>query len=89
MANHGRSSNLSSVKSGLSKIVRSVRRTGESIVITVDGEPAARIVPMEDEPRRLTAAEVATVHALMDAVGRIPRPGGAFDAAALVAEGRR
>jgi len=69
--------------------VRRVRRTGESIVITLDGEPAARIAPIERGPRRLTRAEVATVRTLMDAINRIPRPGDAFDATALVAEGRR
>jgi prevent-host-death family protein len=83
------SMNLSSVKAGLSEIVQSVRRTGKSVVITVDGEPAARIDAVEAEPRRLTAAELATVRALMDAVGRIPRPTDAFDAVALVTDGRR
>jgi prevent-host-death family protein len=81
--------NLSSAKAALSEIVRSVRRTGSSVVITVDGEPAARIGAVEAEPRRLTVAERATVRALMDAVGRIPRPADAFDAVALVADGRR
>lgn len=85
----GRSVNLSTVKSTLSEIVRTVRRTGESVVITVDGEPAARISAIDGEPRRLTTAERATVRALMDGLIRIPRPGDAFDAAALVAQGRR
>ena len=89
MTKPARSLNLSAAKSGLSEVVRSVRRSGESVVITVDGEPAARIVPIDAEPRRLSAAEVATVRALMDAVARIPRPSGAFDAVGLVAEGRR
>ena len=81
--------NLSSVKSGLSEIVRKVRSTGESIVITVDGEPAARIAPILPEPRRLTRAEIATVRTLIDALARIPRPEHAFDAVALVTDGRR
>ena len=81
--------NLSSVKAALSEIVRNVRRTGNSVVITVDGEPAVRINAVEAEPRRLTAAESATARALMDAVGRIPRLSDAFDAVALVADGRR
>lgn len=81
--------NLSSAKAALSAIVRSVRRTGNSVVITVDGEPAARIEAIGAEPRRLTAAESATARALMDAVGRIPRPTDAFDAVTLVADGRR
>ncbi|MEN9580393.1 MAG: hypothetical protein RJA70_3402 [Pseudomonadota bacterium] len=81
--------NLSSVKSALSEVVRSVRRTGNAVVITVDGEPAARIAGIAAEPRRLTAGEVATTRALMDAVARIPRPTDVFDAVALVADGRR
>ena len=83
------SMNLSSAKAGLSALVRRVRRTGEPVVITVDGEPAAQIAPVESEPRRLTAAEVATVHALMDALARIPRPADPFDAVTVVAKGRR
>ena len=66
-----------------------MRQTGESVVITVDGEPAAQIVPIERAPRGLTAAEVATVRALMSAVIRIPRPGGEFDGVGLIIEGRR
>jgi prevent-host-death family protein len=89
MATQSRSINLSAAKAGLSEVVRTVRRTGEPVVITVDGEPAARIVPIEEEPRRLTAAEIATVRALMDALARIPRPGEPFDAVVAVAEGRR
>ena len=81
--------NLSSVKAALSEIVRSVRRTGKSVVITVDGEPAAQLGAVEAEPRRLTASEAATVRALMDAVLRIPRPTKSFDAVALVNDGRR
>jgi hypothetical protein len=55
----------------------------------VDGEPAARIAPIDGELRRLTRSEIATVRTLMDALARIPRAADAFDAAALVAEGRR
>lgn len=84
-----RSLNLSTAKATLSEVIRRVRRTGEQAVITVDGEPAARIVPIKDEPRRLTATEVATVRALMDALRRIPRPSEPFDAVVVVAEGRR
>ncbi len=84
-----RSIQLSQAKSGLSEVVRTVRRTGESVVITVDGEPAAQIAPLEGQPRRLTAPEVATVRALMEALVRIPRPSEPFDAGLVVAEGRR
>jgi len=89
MAKPSRSLNLSAAKAGLSEVVRTVRRTGESVVITVDGEPAAQIAPIDGQSRRLTAAEIATVRALMDAVARIPRPSDPFDAVAAVGEGRR
>jgi prevent-host-death family protein len=84
-----RSLNLSAAKAGLSEVVRTVRRNREPVVITVDGEPAVRIVPIEADERGLSAAEVATVRALMDAVARIPRPSGTFDAVELVRESRR
>jgi prevent-host-death family protein len=89
MPKPAQSLNLSAAKSGLSELVRRVRRTGESVVITVDGEPAAQLAPVESEPHRLTAAEVATARALMDALARIPRPADPFDAVELVREGRR
>jgi len=89
MVTSSRSIQLSQAKSGLSEVVRTVRRTGESVVITVDGEPAAQIAPVEGAPRRLTAPEVATVRALTEALLRIPRPSEPFDAGLLVAEGRR
>lgn len=89
MAKPAKSLNLSSAKAGLSEVVRTVRKTGAPVIITVDGEPAVQIAPIEPEPRRLTAAEIAMVRALRDALARIPRPAGSFDATALVAEGRR
>jgi prevent-host-death family protein len=89
MSDSSRSLKLSAAKAGFSEVVRRVRRTGETVVITVDGEPAARIVPIEDTPRQLTATEIATVRALMDALARIPRPSEPFDAVVAVTEGRR
>jgi prevent-host-death family protein len=80
---------LSAAKARLSEVVRGVRRTGEPLVLTVDGEPAATIGPVASEPRRLTAREVAAHQALADAIFRIPRPEGPFDAVALVRQGRR
>jgi prevent-host-death family protein len=84
-----RSLNLSQAKSRLSEVVRTVRRTGEPVTITVDGEPAAKVTPVEARPERLTAAEVATVRALSAALFRIPRTADVFDAVTLVGEGRR
>lgn len=80
---------LSTAKAKLSELVRSVGKTGAEIVLTVDGEPAARLVPVIPPPRRLTTSEVTTVRALMQGLTRIPRASDAFDAVVLVAEGRR
>jgi len=80
---------LTAAKARLSEIVRSVRRNRTDVTITVDGEPAVRIVPAPEEPRDLTPQEVATERALVAAAARIPRPTDRFDAVALVREGRR
>jgi prevent-host-death family protein len=80
---------LSDAKARLSEVVRGVRTRGEEAVITVDGEPAARIVPVDPGPRSLTAAEAAGYRALMASLLRIERPGSEFDATELVGEGRR
>lgn len=80
---------LSQAKTKLSELVRKVAASGEEVVLTVDGQPAARLVPVPSAPRRLTAAEVNTVRALMSGIGRIPRPSEPFDAVELVGEGRR
>ena len=84
-----RSMKLSAVKAALSEVVRSVRRTGTPVVITVDGEPAAQIVPVAEAARTLTQTEIATHNALMDAVRRMQEDDEPFDAAELIAEGRR
>ncbi|MES2640733.1 MAG: type II toxin-antitoxin system prevent-host-death family antitoxin [Myxococcota bacterium] len=80
---------LSDAKARLSELVRGVRTRGEDAVITVDGEPAARLVPVHAGPRSLTPAETAGYRALMASLGRIPRPTSEFDAVELVGEGRR
>ncbi len=80
---------LSSAKAKLSELVRAVRQTGEAMVITVDGAPAALIAPVEGPLRDLTASEVATVRSLMWAIARIPRASDPFDALQLVKVGRR
>ncbi len=81
--------NLSDAKARLSELVRGVRTRGEEAVITVDGEPAVRLVPVHTGPRSLTPAESAGYRALMASLGRIPRPTSEFDAVELVGEGRR
>jgi prevent-host-death family protein len=80
---------LSDAKARLSEVVRGVRTRGEEAVITVDGEPAARVVPVDPGPRSLTAAEAAGYRALMASLARIERPTSEFDAVELIGEGRR
>ena len=80
---------LSDAKANFSEVVRAVRTLGAETIITVGGQPAARLVPMAPQPRPLTDAEVASFRALMTSLRRIERPPEAFDAVELVAEGRR
>ena len=80
---------LSEAKARLSEVVRQVRTSGIETVITLDGRPAVRVVPVPPEPRDLTDAEIATCKALMGSLDRGESVTGAFDALALVAEGRR
>lgn len=80
---------LSDAKARLSEVVRAVRTQGEDAVITVDGEPAARVVPVRSGPRQLTPAEVAGFRALMASLSRIARPDEPFDAVELVRDARR
>ncbi|MSP54200.1 MAG: type II toxin-antitoxin system Phd/YefM family antitoxin [Myxococcales bacterium] len=80
---------LSDAKARLSEVVRSVRTRGEDAVITVDGEPAVRLVPVHSGPRPLTPAEAAGFRALLDGLTRIVRPAPEFDAVELVSEGRK
>ncbi len=80
---------LSQAKARLSEVVRIARKQGRETVITVDGEPAARVVPIGEESRPLADAEVAQLRALMASLERIPRAPGEFDAVELVQDGRR
>ena len=84
-----RTVSLSDAKARLSEVVRTVRTRGEDAVITVDGEPAVRLVPVHAGPRPLTPAETAGFRALLSGLGRIARPATEFDAVELVSEGRR
>jgi prevent-host-death family protein len=80
---------LSEAKARLSEVVRAVRVRGEETIITVDGEPAARLIPVRAGPQPLTAVEAASYRALMASLGRIPRPTDEFDAVEWIGEGRR
>ncbi len=80
---------LSDAKARLSELVRGVRTRGEDAVITVDGEPAVRLVAVNAGPRSLTVAEAAGYRALMASLPRIQRPNSEFNAVDLVREGRR
>ncbi|MCK6507928.1 type II toxin-antitoxin system prevent-host-death family antitoxin [Myxococcota bacterium] len=80
---------LSVAKARLSEVVRAARTLGQETIITVDGEPAVRVVPIIDGPHPMTEAEAASVRVLLAALRRMERPSGEFDAVALVGEGRR
>lgn len=86
---HGSSGQPLGCEGSALRVVRSIRTGGEEAVITVDGEPAARVVAVQAPPRSLTPAEVASFRALMGALPRFERPASWFDAVALVREGRR
>lgn len=85
----GATLSLSDAKARLSEVVRGVRTRGEEAMITVDGEPAVRIVPVDPGPRSLTPAEAATYRALMASLVRFERPTSEFDAVELIGRGRR
>lgn len=80
---------LSEAKARLSEVVRDVRTTLEETVITVDGRPAVRVVPMPNEPRRLTEAEMAMDQALMASIDRLESVSTPFDAVESIGDGRR
>jgi prevent-host-death family protein len=79
---------LSKAKAHLSEVVRQVRTARVPVVITVDGEPAAVLAPVDAPARTLTPAEVATDRVLADAILRTS-DGPSFDAVELVRDGRR
>lgn len=89
MVSPGRILPLSAAKAKLSEVIRAVRQSGQPVVITVDGEPAAQLAPVPDPLRELSGSEIATVRSLMWAIARIPRAGEPFDALGPVSEGRR
>ncbi len=89
MVTRGHTLPLSVVKAKLSEIIRGVRSTGQPLVVTVDGQAAAQIVPVPSARVVLSPSEVANVRALMEALVRIPRVCGTFDAVEWMAEGRR
>ena len=80
---------LSDAKARLSEVVRAARLRGEETVITVDGQPAARVTAVPDQPRHLTEREVATFRVVLRAILEAERVVGTFDARDLVDEGRR
>lgn len=89
MTNLPTMTSLSDAKARLSELVRAARLRGEETIITVDGEPAARVVPLPGHPRRLVQAELATFRALLRAILEADRSGDAFDAVELIRDGRR
>lgn len=80
---------LSEAKANLSKVVRDVRSTGASVLITVDGEPAARVEPVARAARPLSEVEISTYRALSRGIVRDLLDAEPFDAVDLIREGRR
>ena len=80
---------LTHAKARLSEVVRAARALGQETIITVDGEPAVRVVPIVGGPHSMTDAEAASVRALLASVRRLERPSSEFDAVELVGAGRR
>ena len=80
---------LSDAKATLSKVVRDVRSSGASVLITVDGEPAARVEPVTRAARALSEVEISTYRALSRGIVRDLADAEPFDAVELVREGRR
>jgi antitoxin (DNA-binding transcriptional repressor) of toxin-antitoxin stability system len=73
----------------LSEVIQVLHTRGEDAVITVDGEPVARLVSLKPSLRPLSTAEVLHARLQMDRIMQSDRPSDAFDAVLLVAEGRR
>ena len=47
-----------------SKVVRRAK-SGERIIVTIDGVPAAQLVPMDESPRERTITELVSMGALL------------------------
>ena len=83
---------LSKAKDKFSEVVRTVRESGESAFVTLDGSPAVEIRPVySKEPRRLSNKQIEHIHfrlkkitEALDVLGIEP-----FNAVDLVNEGRR
>ena len=80
---------LSEAKARLSEVVRTVRRERTRIIITVDGEPAVAISPIETTPAALSAAQIRVARALENAILALPQRAEPFDAVELIRDGRR
>ncbi|OGQ17113.1 MAG: hypothetical protein A2138_23590 [Deltaproteobacteria bacterium RBG_16_71_12] len=80
---------LSDAKARLSQVIREVRATGETTVVTVDGEPAVTIQPFAGNFRKLTPVEVKRYQLIEAGLRAMDWSGAPFDAVTLVQEGRR
>jgi len=80
---------LSEAKARLSEVVRTVRRDRVRVLITVDGEPAVAIAPVDPIPVTLTPQELRVARALESAILTAEQLGESFDAVELIRDGRR
>lgn len=60
----------------LSKLVREIEETGESVLVLRDGEPVAKLMPAEkDYPRKLTPEQEVALAELLDPKNRFKLTG--------------
>jgi prevent-host-death family protein len=75
-------------KTHLTQLLDEVER-GETIEITRHGHPVARVIPVHEEPERLSVAEaIEEMHRLREEIAT-SHPGVTYDVKALINEGRR
>ena len=80
---------LSEAKARFSEVVRTVRKTGMPLMVTVDGEPAVAVIAIPNAATRLTTRQIATSRALEHAAVQLLETLEPFDAVQTLREGRR
>ena len=80
---------LSKVQASLSEVIKTVRKSGRPVVITVNGEQQAMIVPVKSETPMPTVAECRRFKASMELLSSLLTNSEPVNAVDLIAEGRR
>jgi prevent-host-death family protein len=73
----------------LSQLVKQVRDEKHSIIITVDGVPAAELQPVRALPAPLSASDVTIYKSLVHAIQKEMKNHSPFSAVELINDGRR